>query len=157
MAVGTIKLFVKGKKNISLTSGIILGTTAMVAHLFKSSGASANALKVVSTYGSLKTVATEVTSGNNYKTSGKTLASVVWSSLGTNSIKFSSAAWVQTATGGNITSVKVLGIVATTGASTKTTANKVLCYCTLSTASFQISQNNTLTITPNASGLFYLT
>ena len=156
MAVGAFKLFWHGKKNISLTSGIVLGTTTLQAHFFKSAGASQPALYALSTLGSVKTYCTEVASANNYTTAGKAVTGNYWSVQASGTVKFTVAAFVQTATGGNVTSLKLLAIVAQTGASAKAATNKVLCFSTLSTASFQISQNNTLTITPNTAGVFYL-
>jgi hypothetical protein len=59
---------------------------------------------------------------------------------------------VFTANGGNLTNIKYALIRNSTGAG----AGKVLCFCTLSTASFTVSSPNTLTISPAAAGVFTL-
>lgn len=64
-------------------------------------------------------------------------------------LRFTFDAVVFTASGGNVTSIQyaVLGI----------SGGKALGWCKLSTAVFTLSSGNTLTITPNASGVFTLT
>lgn len=136
----------------AISGTINLGSTAVVLHLVTS--ASNFATKTISTYGSLTS---EVASGNGYKHSGKSLGTMVWTTgASAAQQKFSSAAVVQTATGGSISNVKAAVLIATTGTSTKATANKLLCYASLTSAQFSISSSNTLTITPNASGIFTL-
>jgi hypothetical protein len=56
---------------------------------------------------------------------------------------------VFTASGGNISSCQYVVIGVSTG--------KAICWSKLSTAAFTVSQNNTLTVTINASGVFELT
>jgi hypothetical protein len=150
MSVQAFSFYNKAKKYISGT--INLGSTSFFAHLITSAGNFAT--KTLSTLGSLTS---EVASGNGYKKSGKALTSVTWSTgASAAQEKFTSAAFVWTATGGTIPNVKGLVIVARTGASAKDGANKLLTYASLSSGQFTISQNNTLTITPNASGIFTL-
>jgi hypothetical protein len=148
MSVQAFKVYYKAKQYISGT--ISLGSTTFDAHLMQS--ASNFATNTLSTYGSLTS---QVASGNNYKQSGKALTSVTWALL-TSTVKFNSAAFTWTATGGTIPNIKALVLVARTGASGKASTNKLLCYCSLSSGQFTLSQNNTLTITPNAAGIFTL-
>ena len=63
--------------------------------------------------------------------------------------KFTTAAVVFTASGGSVTSIQyaVLGI----------SGGKALAWCKLSTATLTVTTGNTLTITPNASGIFTMT
>lgn len=150
MAAQAFKFYNKAKKYISGT--IALGTATFDLHLFQSASNFATA-----TLSTLAGLTSEVTSANNYTKSGKPLGSVTWSD-GTSAgqKKFTAAAVIQTATGGAISNVKAAVIVARTGASAKDTANKLLCYASLSSGQFNISQNNTLTVTPNSSGIFTL-
>ena len=64
-------------------------------------------------------------------------------------VTFDSTAWVVT---GSIAAIKYAVIVASVGA----TSGHILCYSKLSTANFAVTGSNTLTITPNASGIFTL-
>lgn len=151
MSAQAWSLYNKAKKYIG-NGTIVLGTTAIDIHLMQST--SNFATKTLSTYGSLTN---QVASANNYVLAGKALTSLFWST-GTSAgqMKFTAAATTWTATGGNIANVKAAVLVARTGASAKASANKLLCYASLSSGQFTVSQNNTLTITPNASGIFTL-
>jgi hypothetical protein len=66
---------------------------------------------------------------------------------------FTTAGIVFTASGSTIQNIKYALIRNSTGAG----AGKVLCFCTLSTAAFNLTSPNTLTITPAAAGVFTLT
>ena len=150
MAVQAWKFYNKGKKYISGT--INLGSATFDLHLYQS--ASNFATNTLSTATGLTS---QVASANNYTLAGKSLTSVTWSD-GTSAgqKKFTSAALTFTATGGAIANVKGAVIIARTGASAKDPANKLLCYASLSSGQFTISQNNTMTLTMNASGIFTL-
>ena len=150
MAVGAFTFYNMGKQYISGT--INLGSTNFSAHLYTSASNFATA-----TLSTLAGLTNEVASGNGYKLSGKALTTVTWGA-GTSAAqkKFTSSAFLWTATGGTIASIKGLVLVAQTGASAKASTNKLLCFCTLTTAQFTLASANTLTITPSATGIFTL-
>jgi len=151
MSAQAFSFFNQAKKYIG-NGTISLGSTTIDVHLMQSS--SNFATKTLSTYGSLTN---EVASANNYTKSGKSLASVTWTSgASAGQKRFNAAALVFSAVGGAISNVKAVALVARTGASAKASANKLLCYASLTSAQFGISQNNTLTLTPSGTGIFNL-
>ena len=87
-------------------------------------------------------------SGGGYTAGGEQLTGITWTEAG-GTVTFDSTAWVVT---GSIAAVKYAVIVASVGA----TSGHILCYSKLSTANFAVTGSNTLTITPNASGIFTL-
>jgi hypothetical protein len=97
-------------------------------------------------------VTDQVTSGNGYSTSGKALASEVWTA-GTSAgqIKFDAADPVWTATGGAINSIKacVLFMSAASAANCH-----VLARASLTSTAFNLASGNTLTLQFNSSGIF---
>jgi hypothetical protein len=150
MSVQAFKFYNRAKHAISGT--IALATATFDAHLVQS--ASNFATATLSTFGSLTS---QVASGNGYKLSGKSLTSVTWSTgASAAQQKFNAAALVWTAAGGAIANIKGIAIVARTGASGKATANKLLCYASLTSTQFSVSSGNTLTLTPSALGIFTL-
>ncbi|MDP6769862.1 MAG: hypothetical protein QF704_04100 [Anaerolineales bacterium] len=110
------------------------------------SAASANVnTKTLSTQASL---ANEVASGNGYTTGGASVTARTWASVATDKYRFDSTACVWTATGGDIDNVKYAVIYQAGG--------KLVCFSKLTTSQFTLAQNNTLTLTPSASGIFEL-
>ena len=99
----------------------------------------------VSVQGSLAGEAT----GGGYSAGGEQLTGITWTESG-GTVTFDSTAYVVT---GSIAAIKYAVIVASVGA----TSGHILCYSKLSTANFAVTGSNTLTITPNASGIFTLT
>lgn len=148
MSAQAWKFYNRGKHYISGT--IALGTATFDLHLFQSASNFATV-----TNSTLTQLTSQVASANNYTLAGKSLTTVVWTA-GTSAgqQKFSSAALTFTATGGAISNIKSAVIVARTGASAKDPTNKLLTYASLTAAQFSVSQNNTLTITMNTSGIF---
>jgi hypothetical protein len=111
------------------------------------SAASANVVNVaLSTQASL---ANEVANGNGYATGGLSVSARTWASAATNKYRFDSTAVVWTATGGDVNNVKYAVIYQSGG--------KLVCYSKLTTSQFNLTQNNTLTVTPSSSGVFELT
>lgn len=149
MAVQAFKFYNKAKKNISGT--IALGSTTFFAHLCTSASNFATA-----TISTLASLTNQVASGNGYKLSGKAMTTTWSQGASAGQQKFNFTAFVWTALGGTIPNIKGLVIVAVTGTSAKAGANKLLNFCSLSAGQFTLSQNNTLTITANASGEFTL-
>ena len=110
------------------------------------SAASANVnTKTLSTQASL---ANEVASGNGYTTGGASVTARTWASVATDKYRFDSTAVVWTATGGTIANIKYAVIYQAGG--------KLVCFSKLTTAQFTLAEDNTLTVTPSASGIFEL-
>ena len=148
MAVGAFTFYKHTPKNIGAGKINLSGGNFRIA-LFTS--ASNAATLTLSTIGS---VTNEVGSGNGYSSSGKALASKTWlSGASAGQWRFNAAATVWTGTGGTIPNVK-FAVIWASGASAG--ARKLVCYSQLSTGQFTITANNTLTITPSATGIFNL-
>ena len=124
------------------------GTSVNFTMSLHTSAASANATNpVLSTYAS---IANEVANGNGYTTGGKSVSGRTWAAGGSAGVfRFDSTAVVWTATGGDVDSVKFAIIYQSGG--------KLVCYSKLSTSQFNLTQDNTLTVTPSANGIFELT
>lgn len=155
-AVGTIKVYTRAKRNL-MTGTITLGAGVFKMSLFRAS-ASANILKTsnggISTFAS---VPGEISATGGYVTGGRNLvpATGKWSvGASVHQMKFyaSTVGLVFTANGASLNNIKYMGIRNSTGSG----AGKMLCYCTLSTAAFTISNGNTLTITNATTGWFTL-
>ena len=99
----------------------------------------------LSTYASL---ASEVASGNGYTTGGASVTSRTWASVATDKYRFDSTAVVWTATGGTIANIKYAVVYQSGG--------KLVCFSKLTTSQFTLAEDNTLTVTPSASGIFEL-
>jgi len=99
-------------------------------------------------------VGDQVTEGNGYSSSGKSLGSEVWATgASAGQKKFDAADVVWTATGGAINSIKAAVIFAS---SDSAGGCHVLCYASLTSSAFNLAQGNTLTIQFNSSGIFTL-
>ena len=124
------------------------GTSVNFTMSLHTSAASANATNpVMSTYAS---IANEVPNGNGYTTGGKSVSGRTWAAGAAAGVfRFDSTAVVWTATGGDVDSVKFAIIYQSGG--------KLVCYSKLSTSQFNLTQDNTLTVTPSANGIFELT
>jgi len=102
----------------------------------------------------LSSLTDEVASGNGYTASGKAMTSEVWTVGGSaGAYKFDAADVVWTATGGAINSIKA-AVILTSGDSAG--ACHLLAWSQLTTAAFNLSSGNTLTVQLNASGIFTL-
>ncbi len=124
------------------------GTSVNFTMSLHTSAASANATNaVLSTYAS---IANEVANGNGYTTGGKSVSGRTWAAGASAGVfRFDSTAVVWTATGGDVDSVKFAIIYQSGG--------KLVCYSKLSTSQFNLTQDNTLTVTPSSNGIFELT
>jgi len=110
------------------------------------SAASANANNVaLSTQASL---GNEVANGNGYATGGASVTSRTWASVATNKYRFDSTAVTWTATGGTVPNIKYAVVYQAGG--------KLVCFSKLTTSQFTLAQDNTLTVTPSATGIFEL-
>ena len=72
-----------------------------------------------------------------------------WASAATNKYRFDSTAFVGTATCGDVNNVKYAVIYQAGG--------KLVCFSRLTSSQFNLTQNNTLTVTPSSNGIFELT
>ena len=90
----------------------------------------------------------EAASGNGYTTGGASVTARTWASVATDKYRFDSTACVWTATGGTIANIKYAVIYQAGG--------KLVCFSRLTTSQFTLAQDNTLTVTPSASGIFEL-
>jgi len=91
-------------------------------------------------------------SGGNYSAGGKTLSNTTWTATATSVQKFDGDDWVITASGSAITSV-LFGVICNSIAAT---SGFLLCFSQLSTAAFDVTSGNTLTVQMNAAGIFTL-
>ena len=139
MAAGAWNIYNSAKRYI-VNGTIDLDTTAIKAYLLKSTS---NA----STY-TLSTVAalTNPVSAGGYKGPKALTSMSVKQGASAKQSKWSAAALVWTASGANIGSVMyaVLGV----------SGGKVICWSKLSTAAFNVTTSNTLTLTMNSGGIF---
>ena len=90
----------------------------------------------------------QVGSGNGYTTGGASVTARTWASVATDQYRFDSTAVVWTATGGAIANIKYAVVYQAGG--------KLVCFSKLSTSQFTLAEDNTLTVTPSASGIFEL-
>ena len=154
MAVGTWKIFGKAKKYI-VNNTITLGAGVFKMSLHRAS-ASAKLL-LLSTVSTFASIPGEISARGGYVAGGRNLVPATGGWTAGASAKqwkftYSTVGLVFTASGSALNNIKYALIRNSTGAG----AGKVLCYCTLSTAAFTIASPNTLTITPNTSGVFAL-
>lgn len=95
----------------------------------------------------------EVTEGNGYSSSGKSLASIVWTvGASAGQYKFDADDVVWTGTGGSIANIRYAVISNVSGGA----SGKLLCRSVLTTAQFTLASGNTLTLQMNASGILTL-
>jgi len=143
MAAQAWKLYNNAIKKIG-NNTINLGTGSFRIALFTSaSNFATNAMSL------LTSVTNQVTSGNGYSSSGKTLAGEAWTvGASARQYKFDATDPLWTATGGNIANIKGAVIYAS-GATPH-----VLAYASLTSTQFTLASGNTLTLQFNAAGIF---
>ena len=90
-------------------------------------------------------------SGGGYPLGGTTLASTTWVESG-GSVKFDCTDPIFTASSSVLSAVRYAAIVLSLGA----TSGLCLCYAPLSTANFNVSTGNTLTVQMDSAGIFVL-
>ncbi len=144
MAATAWKLYNKSKKNLCKAL-INLSAGPFRLHLF-TTGASSLTISILSS------VTTQVSSGNGYGSTGLTLAGITWTAgANASTIRFNYTPALFWSATGTISNIKY-AVIAVSG-----TGGKLLCYSKLSTASFNVTTGNRLTITPAATGVFNLT
>ena len=122
---------------------INLSTASNFRMAFYTAAASANIAGDISIQSSVGNEAT----GGGYTAGGEPMTQT-WALSGNNA-KFDSTAVVVT---GSIAAIKYAYIVCSVG----TTSGHLVCWSQLSTTNFAVTGTNTLTVTPNASGIFVL-
>jgi hypothetical protein len=140
MAAGAWTLYNEAKKYL-MTGDIDLNasTLRMTLHTSASNANTAT----LSTIGS---VTNEVTESNGYSSSGKALTYTFTVGASASEYRLDATAVIWTATGGSIANVK-FAVISVAG-------GKLLCRSQLSTSQFTVTIGNTLTITPDALGIF---
>jgi len=108
----------------------------------------ASALVNTKTLSTQASLANEVANGNGYATGGASVTSRTWASVATDKYRFDSTAVVWTATGGTIANIKYAVAYQAGG--------KLVCFSKLTTSQFTLAEDNTLSVTPSASGIFEL-
>ena len=143
MAAQAWKLYTKAIKKIG-NGTIDLPGAVRIALV----GSGSNfATATISLFGS---ITDQVTSGNGYSTSGKTLASEAWTVSGT-AVKFDVADPIFTASGGAIASIKAAVLFMSGAAAGSCHA---LAYASLTSTQFTLASGNTLTLQMNSAGVF---
>jgi hypothetical protein len=148
MAAGAWTVYNEAKKYIG--NGTI-SLAATVYRLTLHTSASNAATATLSQYSELTN---EVAEGNGYSSSGKALASEVWTvGASAGQYKFDADDVVFTATGGAISNIKHAVIWLSAGT---TAGRKLLCRSQLTSSQFSLAQGNTLTIQMASTGILTL-
>lgn len=136
---------------------IQLSTTVIDMHLVMSTSNFST-----TTLSALGSLTLELGSARGYSQSGIALTDTWTTGASTGEMRYDATAVVWTAAGGDLgstsagTQVLAAVLVARTGDSGKNAANKLMAFSKLSTTSFNVSDGNTLTVTPSANGIFEL-
>jgi hypothetical protein len=152
MAAGNWKVYGKAIKKIGNGTINLSGVFKLQLH----TSAAATNIAALSTRSLNTEVGNEVAAAGGYPAGGKALLAVKWSALvSAKRINFSytTAGWVQTASGSTIANIRFALIRNSTGAGT----GHVVAFVSLSTAQFNLTSPNILTILPNSpNGVFYI-
>ncbi|HQR22396.1 MAG TPA: hypothetical protein PKV98_16130 [Burkholderiaceae bacterium] len=152
MAAGAWKIYAKAKKYIG-NGTITLGAGVFKMQLHRASASAA--ILALSTRSTNASIPGEISATGGYATGGRAVAPAtakwtVGASAKQYKFTYTTSGLVFTASGAALNNIKYALLRNSTGAG----AGKVLCYSTLSTAAFTVTAGNTLTIAPNASGVF---
>ena len=150
MAAGNFKFYHMAKEYLC-DATIDLDGDTFDLHLFTSGSDFATA-----TNSTLAGLSGEVASGNGYALAGRQLTPTWATGASASERRFDASDLVITASGGTIADIKGAVVVARTGASAEDPANKLLCYASLTSGQFSLTDTNTLTIQFAAGGLFEL-
>src|SRR5262245_39088609 len=144
MAAGPFQTYNTAKKYL-MDGTLDINTNAWRMALFTSASNAGTA--TVSTKSQLTN---EVTEAFGYSSSGKALPNVKWSTgASAGEMKFTCDPFFWSANAGNITNVKY-------GVIFDPASGKTLCRSQLSTAQFNVTAGNRLTVTPAGTGIFYV-
>jgi len=127
------------------------GDTFMLA-LFTSASNAA-----IATLSTRSQVTNEVSAANGYAAGGKSLLGITWAEGASAGVmRFDATATIWSASGGSIVNAKFAVLYdLTTGASAG--VQRLVASSQLSTSQFTVTDGNTLTVTPSATGIFELT
>lgn len=150
MAAGTWKIYAKAKQYLG-NGTIILGAGVFKMQLHRTS-ASATIL-VLSTRSTAASVVAEISATGGYVAGGRNLLPatgqwVVGTSAKQYKFTYSTVGLVFTASGAALNNIRYALI--------KNSAGKLLCFCSLTTAQFNVASGNTLTVSPATAGVFTL-
>jgi hypothetical protein len=146
MAAGAWTVYNEAKKYI----GSALLSLATAKRLTLHTSASNAATATLSIFSELTN---EVASGNGYSSSGKSLASIVWTvGASAGQYMFDAADVVFTATGGVIANIKFAVISQVSGGA----SGKLLCRSQLTSSQFSLGSGNTLTLQMASAGILTL-
>jgi len=153
MAAGAWKFWTESKVRLSGTSAsaINLATGPFRMLLFDVTASATIATTTITIQSEIAVGSSEV-SGGRYVAGGITLSGVTWASSGANA-KWDFTDPIWTASGSAMSNVKYAIIVRSV---TALTSGFLLCYSTLSTAEFDVTVGNTLTVQLAAAGAFTL-
>ena len=154
MAVGTWKIYAKAKFYMG-NGNITLGAGVFKMSLHRTA-ASTNII-VLSTRSTFASIGNEISARGGYAANGRNLPPatgswVVGASAKQYKFTYTAAGLVFTASGSALNQIRFALIRNSTGPG----AGKVLCFASLSSAEFNITSPNTLTILPAATGVFTL-
>lgn len=147
MAAGAWTVYNEAKKYIG-NATLNLSTAKRITLHTSASNANTATLSIYSE------LTNEVTSGNGYSSSGKSLATIAWTvGASAGSYKFDADDVVWTGTGGTIANIKFAVISNVSGGA----SGKLLCRSQLSSSQFTLSSGNTMTIQMASAGILTLT
>lgn len=153
MAAQAWKIYAAAKRKIG-RGEITLHTGVFKMSLHRNSAsATITSLSAISIFSS---VAAEISATGGYAAGGRAVPNATWTQ-GASALQFrfsyTTGGLVFTASGASLNNIRYALIRKSSGS---TTSGFPICYCSLSSAAFTISSGNTLTILPNASGVFTL-
>lgn len=151
MAAGAWQIYAAAKKKLG-TGVMVLNGGVFKMSLFRNSASAT--ITSLSSKSIWSQIAGQISLRGAYTTGGKTLASLVWSTgASAKQYKWSHASRVFSACASTMSNIRYALIHKSAGA---VTSGHILCYCCLSTASFNITGPNTLTVNAHANGVFTL-
>lgn len=146
MAAGAWAVYNRAKRHIGAAT---LNLTTAKRITLHTSASNAN----TATLTAYSELTGEVTEANGYSSSGKSLASIVWTAgASAGQMMLDAADVVWTGTGGAISNIKFAVISNVSGGA----AGKVLCRSQLTTSQFTLSSGNTLSLVFNSAGIITL-
>lgn len=152
MAAQAWKIYREAKRRLGLGT-LVMNTGVFKMALFRNSAS--GTITSLSTISVKSSVAGEISATGGYVAGGKAIASVTWTT-GASALQIAwdylSTGLVFTASGASLSNIRYALLYKSASAG----GGPVVCYCSLSSAAFTITSPNTLTIIPNASGVFTL-
>lgn len=153
MAANAWKIYGKAKRHIG-RGEITLHTGVFKMSLHRNSASTT--IKVLSTRDVFSSVGAQISATGGYAAGGRSVPGFSWTiGASANQLKcsYTAAGVIFTGSGAALNNIRFALIRKSAGS---TTSGNVICFCSLSTANFTIASGNTLTILPNASGVFTL-